>query len=199
MIAGGFSLGFLAGLVVFRVIPRNHWDALSHMARSTLKGSTVSGFNPRAGIRSIPEAQRKPLRRAIKKGIPEKRLRGGKGEELVGTLRLLGDAAGVPGIVEPTERDEEVSLYLFERAPTAVKNASMRRPARGWRALGRASGSGRPGYAPAPRPERCVAGREEERKAGGLSAQSPSGDGTITMRSGSMVTSTLRRSVQCSE
>jgi hypothetical protein len=127
VIAGALSLGYLAGLVVFRVIPENHWKPLVHMARSTLRGSTVSGFNPRAGIRSIPEAQRKPLRRAIKKGIPEERLRGGKGEELVGILRRLGDAAGVPGVVEPTERDEEISVYLFERAPTAVRNASMRR------------------------------------------------------------------------
>jgi O-antigen/teichoic acid export membrane protein len=119
--------GFLFGLVVLRVIPENHWQPLAHMARSALRGSTVSGFNPRAGIRSIPEDQRKPLRRAIKKGIPEKRLRGGKGEELVGILRRLGDGAGVPGIVEPTRRDEEISLYLFERAPTAVRNASMRR------------------------------------------------------------------------
>ena len=118
---------FLAGLVVMRVIPRNHWEPLAHMARSSFRGSTVSGFNPRAGIRSIPEPQRKPLRRAINKGIPEKRLRGGKGEELVGILRRLGDAAGVPGIVEPSERDEEISLYLFERAPAAVRNASMRR------------------------------------------------------------------------
>jgi O-antigen/teichoic acid export membrane protein len=127
VIAGALSLFYLAGLVVLRVIPENHWRPLTHMARSTIRGSTVSGFNPRAGIRSIPEAQRKPLRRAIKKGIPEKRLRGGKGEELVGILRRLGDAAGVPGVVEPTERDEEISLYLFERAPTAVRNASMRR------------------------------------------------------------------------
>ena len=102
-------------------------EPLVHMARSSFTGSAVSGFNPRAGIRSIPEAQRKPLRRAVNKGIPEDRLRGGKGEELVGILRRLGDAAGAPGVVEPTERDEEVSVYLFERAPTAVRNASMRR------------------------------------------------------------------------
>ncbi|MDQ2675535.1 MAG: oligosaccharide flippase family protein [Actinomycetota bacterium] len=118
---------FMVGLVVLRVIPQNHWRPLLHMARSTLKGSTVSGFNPRAGIRAIPEPQRRPLRKAVKKGIPERRLRGGKGEELVGILRRLGDAAGVPGVVEPSNRDEEISLYLFERAPTAVRNASMRR------------------------------------------------------------------------
>ncbi len=127
VIAGGLLAGFLAGLIVFRVVPENHWRPLAHMARSTIRGSTVSGFNPRAGIRSIPEDQRKPLRRAIKKGIPAKRLRGGKGDELVGILRRLGAAAGVPDVAEPTSRDEEISLYLFERAPTAVRNASMRR------------------------------------------------------------------------
>ena len=186
---------FLVGLVVMRVIPRNHWEPLAHMARSSLRGSTVSGFNPRAGIRSIPEAQRKPLRRAIKKGIPEKRLRGGKGEELVGILRRLGDAAGVPGIVEPTERDEEISLYLFERAPTAVRNASMRRlladgaPSDELRALEDLTNP------PAPRSERRLDGRRRRT----LLIASSSRDGTITIRSGSIVTSTLRRSVQCSE
>jgi hypothetical protein len=118
---------FLVALIALRVIPRNHWQPLAHMARSAIRGSTVSGFNPRAGIRSIPEPQRKPLRRAIKKGIPEHRLRGGKGEELVGILRALGAAAGVPGVAKPSKRDEEISLYLFERAPTAVRNAWMRK------------------------------------------------------------------------
>jgi O-antigen/teichoic acid export membrane protein len=126
-IAIAFLALFLVALILLRVIPKNHWQPLAHMARSAIRGSTVSGFNPRAGIRSIPEAQRKPLRRAIKKGIPEKRLRGGKGEELVGTLRLLGTEAGVSGVAKPSKRDEEISLYLFERAPTAVRNASMRR------------------------------------------------------------------------
>jgi O-antigen/teichoic acid export membrane protein len=127
VVAGVLLAVFLAGLVVMRVIPRNHWQPLAHMVRSSLRGSTVSAFNPRAGIRSVPEPQREKLRKAVKKGIPERRLRGGKGEDLVGSLRLLGDAAGVPGVVKPTKRDEEISLYLFERAPTAVRNATMRR------------------------------------------------------------------------
>ena len=118
---------YCVSLVMLRAIPQHHWLPLAHMARSTLRGSTVSKFNPRAGIRSIPEPQRKPLRRAVKKGIPEKRLRGGKGRELVGILRMLGTAAGVSGVAQPSKRDEEISLYLFERAPTAVRNASMRR------------------------------------------------------------------------
>jgi hypothetical protein len=118
---------FLGGLVVLRVIPENHWLPLAHMARSTLRGSTVSGFNPRAGIRTIPEPQRKKLRKAVRQGIPERRLRGGKGEDLVGVLRRLGAGAGVPGVAEPSARDEEISVFLFERAPTAVRSASMRR------------------------------------------------------------------------
>lgn len=126
-VAAALLGGFAVGLVVLRVIPQNHVRPLAHMARSALRGSTVSGFNPRAGIRSVPEPQRKQLRRAIKKGIPEKRLRGGKGDELVGILRQLGASAGVQGIAEQTKRDEEISLYLFERAPAAVRGASMRR------------------------------------------------------------------------
>jgi len=118
---------FLAGLVVLRVIPENHWQPLAHMARSTLRGSTVKGFNPRAGIRALPEEQRTLLRKAVRQRVPAKRLRAGRGEELVAILRRLGSEAGVPDIAEPTKRDTEISVYLFERAPTAVRNASMRR------------------------------------------------------------------------
>ena len=118
---------YLGGLVVLRVIPENHWQPLAHMARSALRGSTVSGFNPRAGMRALPDPQRKMLSKAVNQGLPERRLRAdGKGEELVGILRRLGAAAGVPGVAEPSERDEEISVFLFDRAPTAVRNASMR-------------------------------------------------------------------------
>lgn len=119
---------FLGGLVVLRVIPENHWQPLAHMARSTLRGSTVVGFNPRAGIRALPKPQRRVLRKAVKQSVPEGELRAdGQGEELVGILRRLGSAAGIPDVAEPSKRDEEISVYLFERAPTAVRNASMRR------------------------------------------------------------------------
>ena len=118
---------FLVGLVVFRVIPENHWQPLAHMARSSIRGSTVSGFNPRAGLRSLPEEQRLALRRAVDKGFPARRLREQKGEELVGILRRMGAEAGVPDIAEPSGHDAEISVFLFERAPTAVRNASMRR------------------------------------------------------------------------
>jgi len=127
VIAALLILVYLASLVVFRVIPENHWLPLAHMARSTLRGSTVRGFNPRAGMRAIPQGQRRVLRQAIRQWVPEDHLRTGSGVELVGILRRLGSAAGIPGIAAPTERDEEISVFLFERAPTAVRNASMRR------------------------------------------------------------------------
>jgi O-antigen/teichoic acid export membrane protein len=120
-------LVYLAALVVLRVIPENHWVPLAHMARSTLRGSTVRGFNPRAGMRTIPVEERRALRRAIRQRVPERRLRRGKGVELMGILRRLGSSAGIPGIAAPTERDEEISVFLFERAPAAVRHASMRR------------------------------------------------------------------------
>jgi len=118
---------FLVGLVALRVIPENHWQPLAHMARSTFRGSTVRDFNPRAGIRALPSEQRKALRKAVKQRFPAQHLRDGQGVELVGILRRMGSEAGVQDIAAPSERDEEISVFLFEQAPTAVRNASMRR------------------------------------------------------------------------
>jgi hypothetical protein len=42
-------------------------------------------------------------------------------------LRRVGERAGVPDVAEPTEFDADIALFLFERAPTAVRNATMRR------------------------------------------------------------------------
>ena len=127
LVAAALMVLYLAALVFLRVIPENHWQPLAHMARSTLRGSTVRGFNPRAGIRALPEPERKKLRRAVKRRLPEERLRGGRGERLMGSLRRLGTSAGIPDIAEPGPREEEISVFLFERAPTAVRNASARR------------------------------------------------------------------------
>lgn len=127
LIALALLAAYLVLLVVFRVIPENHWQPLAHMARSSVRGTTVRGFNPRAGLRALPKPQRRALRRAVKQRLPAQQLRDGEGEELVGTLRRLGAEAGVPDVAEPTERDAEISVFLFELAPTAVRNASMRK------------------------------------------------------------------------
>jgi O-antigen/teichoic acid export membrane protein len=127
LVAVALLVAYLVALVVLRVIPENHWQPLAHMARSTLRGSTVRGFNPRAGIRALTPKERKRLRRAVKRRIPEKRLREGRGERLMASLRRLGTAAGVPGVGKASPREEELSIFLFERAPTAVRNAAARR------------------------------------------------------------------------
>lgn len=118
---------YLALLLVFRVVPENHWQPLMHMARSTIRGTTITNFNPRAGLRALPQPQRKRLRKAVKRRLPAEDLRDGEGEELVGILRRLGSEAGVPSIAKPSDHDGEIAIFLFERAPMAVRNASMRR------------------------------------------------------------------------
>src|SRR5690606_19491418 len=107
--------------------PENHWRPLMHMARSAVRGTVVHDLNPRAGLRALGRMERRRLRRAVTTGLPAEELRDGAGVALVESLRRVGDRAGVPGVAEPTELDGEISLYLFERAPTAVRNASMRR------------------------------------------------------------------------
>jgi hypothetical protein len=121
------ALIWLVSLVVLRVIPRNHWTPLLHMARSTVRGTTVTNLNPPAGLRALERDDRKALRRAVKRRLPAEELRDGSGERLVLSLRTVGTHAGVAGIEEPTVHDAEIAVFLFERAPTAVRNASMRR------------------------------------------------------------------------
>ncbi len=126
-IALAFLVIYTVGLVVLRVIPENHWYPLAHMVRSSIRGTTIRNFKPRAGICSLEKDERKLLRRAVKQRMSASALRDGEGAELVGLLRRVGTKAGVPGIDETTEHDQEISVFLFERAPTAVRNASMRR------------------------------------------------------------------------
>ena len=42
-------------------------------------------------------------------------------------LRQAGKEAGVDAIAEPSDKEAEVSVFLFEQAPTAVRNATMRK------------------------------------------------------------------------
>src|SRR5690606_9831284 len=103
------------------------WRPLMHMARSAVRGTAVPKMNTRAGLRSLGRMQRRRLRRAVTPGPPASALRDGAGAKLLATLRPAGTAAGVPAIAEPTELDGEIALFLFEDAPTAVRNQSMRR------------------------------------------------------------------------
>jgi O-antigen/teichoic acid export membrane protein len=114
-------------LFVFRVVPENHWRPLMHMARSAVRGSVIHDLNPRAGLRSLGRVERRRLRQAVTTGLSADELRNGGGEELVASLRRVGERAGVPDVSEPSQLDAEIAVFLFERAPTAVRNASMRR------------------------------------------------------------------------
>jgi O-antigen/teichoic acid export membrane protein len=125
--AGGCAL-WIALLVPLRAIPPEHWTPLVHMLRSFRRGTPVS-FRPRKGLRALDPATRDELRLAVVGRLPRERLLPEAGDEgllLVRALRLVADAGGVPA-GEPTRLDPEMAVFLFEDAPTAVRNASMRR------------------------------------------------------------------------
>jgi O-antigen/teichoic acid export membrane protein len=119
---------YLVCLVVFRVVPERHWGPLLHIARSFARGTAVN-VNPRRGLRAIDPAQREELRIAVIQGLPTERLAPdgetkGEGERLVYALRTVGENAGV-AVGERTGHDLQISVFLFEDAPPAVRDVSM--------------------------------------------------------------------------
>jgi O-antigen/teichoic acid export membrane protein len=119
---------YLVCLVVFRVVPEHHWGPLLHMVRSFARGTAVN-VNPRRGLRAIDPAQREELRAAVIQGLPAERLAPdgdttGEGERLVHALRTVGENAGV-AVGERTRHDLQISVFLFEDAPPAVRDVSM--------------------------------------------------------------------------
>jgi O-antigen/teichoic acid export membrane protein len=119
---------YLVLLVVFRVVPEHHWGPLLHMARSFARGTPVN-VNPRRGLRAIDPAAREELRVAVIHGLPAERLApdgaaNGEGERLVHVLRTVGEKAGV-AVGDHTGYDREISVFLFEDAPPAVRDGSM--------------------------------------------------------------------------
>jgi hypothetical protein len=129
-LAGAMLALWLGLLVVFRVIPEQHWQPLIHMTRSLGRGTPAS-FKARRGLRGIGPAERDELRVATIVGLPRERLDpgddgGGEGVRLVGALRRVGERGGIR-VGEPTRLDPEIALFLFEDASTAVRNATMRR------------------------------------------------------------------------
>jgi O-antigen/teichoic acid export membrane protein len=122
-------------LFVLRVIPESHWEALSHMARSLASGRP-DRFQPRRGLRALEQDDRDALRAAIDSSWAA---RSGSGQppsapavaddgqdRLVRCLRVAGERGGVP-VGGGTALDGEIGKYLFSAAPTAVRNATLRR------------------------------------------------------------------------
>jgi hypothetical protein len=126
--AGVWCVVWMALLVPLRAIPPEHWRPLAHMIRSFRRGTPAS-FRPRRGLRALDPATRDDLRLAIVGRLPRERLvpsAGDEGLRLVRALRKVGEEGGM-NVGEPTEHDAEMAVFLFQRASTAVRNASMRR------------------------------------------------------------------------
>jgi len=141
-------LGIYGGLLfVLRVVPENHWPALSEMVTSIFTGRP-DRINPRKGLRVLPPADRERLRVAVCERlapealsrplpVPKRTLRPGEpiGVELEGTqgarlvwaLRGAGWAGGL-AVQRRTDWDGEVlAEFLFADEPQAVRIATMRR------------------------------------------------------------------------
>ncbi|CAN5561579.1 hypothetical protein BH10ACT11_BH10ACT11_18080 [soil metagenome] len=118
---------YLGLLFVFRVIPESHWRPLLHMGKSYVRGTTVDQLNPRQGLKLLTIEDREGLRAAVNDGVNREILESGEGEVLMASLREAGHGAGVAAISNASDREAEVSVFLFEQAPTAVRNATMRK------------------------------------------------------------------------
>lgn len=127
-VALAFAALYVLLLFVLRVIPETHWEALAHMVSSVVSGRP-DRFRPRRGLRALAPDERAALRVAVAGSWAGDAANGAAGEPsevLVHALRRAGERGGVP-VAEPTERDGEIAAYVFSSAPTAVRNAEMRR------------------------------------------------------------------------
>jgi hypothetical protein len=114
-------------LIPLRAIPRAHWTPLMHMVRSFRSG-TPADFRARRGLRILDPAARSELRTACVERMPRDRLdpeAGEQGLRLVRSLRWVGKRGGIP-LAQESEWDPRLAVVLFERASTAVRNASGR-------------------------------------------------------------------------
>ncbi len=164
VIGGGFHLlpelpplaevGVVVGLLalygallfVLRVIPENHWPALSTMATSILSGRPDQ-VNPRRGLRALTAEDREDLRVAVCEKLPPpafaepapvpmRTLRDGKpigvevegtrGARLVWALRGAGRMGGSPVRRRSDWDGEQLAEFLFADEPPAVRIATMR-------------------------------------------------------------------------
>jgi len=133
-------------LLVLRVIPENHWPALSEMVTSMFTGR-ADRFNPRGGLRVLTDDDRTGLQRAVREGMtagelarparvpvgvarrgkaPNEMAEGTEGGRLVWALRCAGRAGGAPVKRKSRWDDGQVAEFLFANEPPAVRAATMR-------------------------------------------------------------------------
>ena len=133
-------------LFVLRVIPENHWPALSTMATSMIAGRPDQ-VNPRRGLRALTPEDREGLRVAVQdklppaafgeaSPVPMRTLRedrpmgvevdGTRGGRLVWALRGAGRMGGAPVRRKAEWDGEKLAEFLFADEPPAVRGATMR-------------------------------------------------------------------------
>jgi O-antigen/teichoic acid export membrane protein len=144
--------GYLALLPAIGIVPRQHWAALTQIARAQF-GRARGRFDPARALSGLDQAERAALRIAIVKGRPvdqvperlERRGLAGNGAAGVGAdggaivvaaLRRAAAEGGTP-IVEgkkaarrwgsPEQRDANIAAYLFPQGTVAQRDAEMRR------------------------------------------------------------------------
>ncbi len=139
---------WIASLFLLRIIPRYHWHPIGHIALSALRGSALR-FDARVGLGSLKPGERGALRAAVVDRLPAQALVPSVGEQgdgepadgvlaaggnsdgssegarLVRLLRQAGKGGGVP-VVDSSELDAGISLFLFSDQPFAVRLAKMR-------------------------------------------------------------------------
>ena len=133
---------FLVLLLRLRVIPEQHWPALSRMAGAVFSGQSHR-FRPRVGLKALEPDDTTRLRVAVTTRMPPEALAApaiselpparekAKDIELTEGARLIRvmRAVGVTGGAEVMARsrwDGGIAEFLFADEPPAVRNASMR-------------------------------------------------------------------------
>jgi O-antigen/teichoic acid export membrane protein len=130
-------------LLALRVIPEDHWPALTHIAGSVVSGR-ADRFNPRRGLRAIEPDERARLRQAVLSHLPPEELaaleagaepapgqdpaamKRTEGRRLVRLLRQVARSGGTE-VKNRTPIDGSIAEFLFADEPTAVRNAAMRK------------------------------------------------------------------------
>jgi hypothetical protein len=142
--------GYLWGMVLVGIVPRQHRRALFTIARG-LRGRPASGFRPRRALKRLDPADREALRLAIREKRPVEEIpgelatqgmelppsEGGAGNgaaiglQLVAAVRRAAREGGTP-VPEPDDgeegdaRDSSIADFLFPTGTAAQRDAGMR-------------------------------------------------------------------------
>lgn len=138
---------YLALLFILRVVPENHWPALSAMGMSMFTGR-ADRVNPRRGLRALEASDRERLRVAVIQRLPPDAFAraepvptrawrpdkpigpledGTAGGRLIWALRGAGRAGGSPVRRRSPWDGDDLAEFLFADEPPAVRSATMRR------------------------------------------------------------------------